>query len=1356
MKKKLGLFFALIFIFQFAVTLTACGKANPESIVVESTNNKYSIVNNTITVEWGDIVSLKSTDFVVTINYDNNKSETIAASDVEKNGYTFSTDLPVDTVTPVGQYTITFTYKEVTTTITVNIVQKIVELNNIQWSDSQFVYDGTEKQVVIVSELPSYVTVTYTDNKKTDAGTYQANAHFESTDSNYALSVQSDVHQWSIGKATLTNEKLNAVALTSNELVYNGTIRQVTVNNDTLPQGFSYTVVSGDKGTNVGSYYLVIKLTSLTSNYNDAELTLTWNITKANVNIDDIKLVKSQFVYDGQAKTVEVVADLPEGVTYEIISGQSGIDVDDYSVTIKVNVTDNYNPVDNIVLNWQITNPPATYIVEPTIITDITYDGTAHPLVTNGECEGGEINYRIVYYNDIEDGYDAQFAPTVPTAVNAGRYVIAYKIVSDANHSDVAEKYLTVVINKAQIDVSNVTLNQTEYTYNGEEISVEVDINTLPENVQASIVSGGVGKDVNTYKAVILFTYDAVNYQISQELAIDWSITKATLYVTASIDNEVIIGDTINPSYTVDGLLGNDTIDVIKGTPVYDYGNYNPDTANEGEICTVTLSGLYADNYNIIYSSANFVTARASVKLTRLDGTNKYFKTMPEVITLSGTYTLLQNVNATDIVIDGQSLEVTLDLAEFNITFVGEADCMIKFSDESTGSVLTIKNGVIAGGNCTDIIVVNGANTVNLEETLTITASKNAVEVKSNSTLNTKATISINGDENYYAIYVAGNATKTTLNVIGGNIVTSYTAIFTANNGIVNIKDGNIQAETVIEARLCNISVSGGVLSGYIVANDNQKFITGGYFTHDFSEDGYVADYYEVIYNGEYYIVNKKAEITSIYAYFDIFNINHDNFENFYISTYDENGMYDDKTIREFGDTLTIEGIEDIYTPGTHTLKFIYHNESGKDVSTTIDITSVAIVAIEPASDYVKDFTSKYSFEVLIKYSDGTKINSLLYEVLPEDSEFDDTAVEIGEIYNLDVQYAGFKTTMKIEIKDIYVEYIKFAELRQYLNKNYNNKVNNGVYVKYNYSANEQYFGLTDNVFNVISITDSYGNTYDSTDDITEQGIYTVIVKVGLATTKYGTYSSYTDEMTMTFEVVGGEDVSYINVNTTDILAGEKPLFDVSHFNGEYNSGADIFDEIVYNSEDFDYNKAGKYTFTVTYQGYTTTVTINVHNAKDVKYAYLDESTYIIDVTKVIKLRVNTWDDEYETVIIGEENIIGDIDFTTEGEYYVDIEYNGYKFNTTIRVVSGNKIRTVYVKDYKSDFPLNTTDIIIVAEYYNETKEEFTLTQDMIDENFEFNTSVVGGYGVNFTYKDYRGYVYINIYDPEDTTIKNM
>ena len=144
---------------------------------------------------------------------------------------------------------------------------------------------------------------------------------------------------------------------------------------------------------------------------------------------------------------------------------------EDITLTVKVNATNKLVPT--------VTAPTANAL---------TYNGAEQALVTAGKTTGGTMLYRLG---------DSEWSEQLPTAKNAGKYTVWYKVQGDAEYADVAEQSLTVTAAKKAVTVT--ALDKSAHTG-----STAPDLSS-PEADKNYKVEGLVGAD--TLSGTVTLTY---------------------------------------------------------------------------------------------------------------------------------------------------------------------------------------------------------------------------------------------------------------------------------------------------------------------------------------------------------------------------------------------------------------------------------------------------------------------------------------------------------------------------------------------------------------------------------------------------------------------------------------------------------------------------------------------------------------------------------------------------------------------------------------------------------------------------------------------------------------------------------
>ena len=109
--------------------------------------------------------------------------------------------------------------------------------------------------------------------------------------------------------------------------------------------------------------------------------------------------------------------------------------------------------------DYEVTVTPndPTLTKAPTAKT-LTYNGGSQQLVNTGVATNGTVQYKV---------NSGSWSASIPTATDAGTYTVYYKVVGDANHNDIAEKSVTVTINKANSSYTTEPAAKA-LTYSGE------------------------------------------------------------------------------------------------------------------------------------------------------------------------------------------------------------------------------------------------------------------------------------------------------------------------------------------------------------------------------------------------------------------------------------------------------------------------------------------------------------------------------------------------------------------------------------------------------------------------------------------------------------------------------------------------------------------------------------------------------------------------------------------------------------------------------------------------------------------------------------------------------------------------
>ena len=401
-----------------------------------------------------------------------------------------------------GQHTFRFSvtcdgYKKMSEDIVVTVQKADIRSSLITPPTAQetLTYTGQEQALITAGSVADYGTMQYslTENGTysqdipagTDAGAYTV-WYRVIGDANHNDTAPASV-EVSIGKKPLT---LTGVTAASKS--YDGTtdagITSVTFDNVTLNRGTDYTVTANFDDAGVGNGKNITATVTLmgqaAKNYalEQSSFPTTGSIIKAAA--PDFTKETALVIVNGHEKTYTVTLPaLPEletpkeygTVTYGAPTVNlsstyyaDGAKVEDGKLILPIQKNDvkttgsvgtvtvvikstNYEDI-TLTVNVNATNKLVPTVTAPTA-NALTYNGAEQALVTAGKTTGGTMLYRLD---------DSEWSEQLPTAKNAGKYTVWYKVQGNAEYADVAEQNVTVTVAKKSVTVT--ALDQSAYT----------------------------------------------------------------------------------------------------------------------------------------------------------------------------------------------------------------------------------------------------------------------------------------------------------------------------------------------------------------------------------------------------------------------------------------------------------------------------------------------------------------------------------------------------------------------------------------------------------------------------------------------------------------------------------------------------------------------------------------------------------------------------------------------------------------------------------------------------------------------------------------------------------------------------
>ena len=185
---------------------------------------------------------------------------------------------------------------------------------------------------------------------------------------------------------------------------------------------------------------------------------------------------------------------------------------------------------ENTTFIYTYVEKPTAAVTTPPAARDLTYNGKAQELVTEGTASGGTMKYALGSADTAPaDGW----IDSIPTGTAAVTYYVWYKAVGDGDHNDSpADGPVEVEIERRSITDAEVSLDTAQLTYNGSEQSVNVTgvtIDGLSLTADDYTVTGNTG--TNAGDDYIVTVTGQGNF--TGTAAVKWNIAEKTMTVSA-------------------------------------------------------------------------------------------------------------------------------------------------------------------------------------------------------------------------------------------------------------------------------------------------------------------------------------------------------------------------------------------------------------------------------------------------------------------------------------------------------------------------------------------------------------------------------------------------------------------------------------------------------------------------------------------------------------------------------------------------------------------------------------------------------------------------------------------------------
>lgn len=278
--------------------------------------------------------------------------------------------------TEIGTYNATATisapnYNDLTLHATLTITKG--NIKGITFNNASYTYDGNEHSVTISGNLPTGVTVSYQNNKRTNAGSQEATA-----------TISGEGYNTLVLHATLTINKAVFTGITFNDLTVQYDGKTHTIIASGVPS-FAKVVYTNNSAIEGGTYNATATISA--DNYETLVLKATLTITLK--KITGIAFEDQTFEYNGYVHNIAVSGTLPIGITI-VYEGNGQTEVGVYTVTATITGTG----YETLVLTATMTIKARTITGANFEDTTFDYDGNEHSLLITGTLpEGVSVSY---------------------------------------------------------------------------------------------------------------------------------------------------------------------------------------------------------------------------------------------------------------------------------------------------------------------------------------------------------------------------------------------------------------------------------------------------------------------------------------------------------------------------------------------------------------------------------------------------------------------------------------------------------------------------------------------------------------------------------------------------------------------------------------------------------------------------------------------------------------------------------------------------------------------------------------------------------------------------------------------------
>ena len=428
---------------------------------------------------------------------------------------------------------------------------------------------------------------------------------------------------------------------------YDGKPHKVDINYE-LPEGTKIEFPYGNTFTNAGEYNVEAIITK--AGYVPKTLSTKLIIEKAKIDISEVTLEDKTFVYDGEAKTLEV-NNVPQGVKveYELwnqdktVRLNNAVNVGTYVVVAKFTTSDeNYDQTSTKEATLTITR--AKYDMTNVVLNDVErdYDGRDYEArLSTDSIVPEDVKVSFKYYNS--EGKE------VTSNADAGEYkIVALFDTNNSNYEEIEPIEAKLTVKKKLVEIDNIIVfNSRTINFDREMHSLEVETTNgqrIPDNIEITYENNG-HKAAGEYKVIARFTDNNKNEELDIHELEAFLIINTIVEVPQVLDADTgekkefdasdlildIDPQTGNKNVRIDGFL-DDVYEIVSKR--FTYLDDKGETRILADFDDITDGIKYY--YDIVFKFKD-EDENASISLSPVSGSVQYDITFDENIKLEDT-----------------------------------------------------------------------------------------------------------------------------------------------------------------------------------------------------------------------------------------------------------------------------------------------------------------------------------------------------------------------------------------------------------------------------------------------------------------------------------------------------------------------------------------------------------------------------------------------------------------------------------------------------------------------------------------------------------------------------------------------